>query len=720
MKSSLAFRTFCAALVAGAILGPLPAWAQVEEIVITAQRREQQMQRVPISVTAFTAETLKASGVFSTQDVSQVTPGFQVGSQLGANILNIRGVGSQTGSAGDEASVATYIDGFYLTDGRATIFDLNNIERIEVLKGPQGTLFGRNATGGLVQIITRTPSQKPLVEAAVGYGNHGSYNGSLYATGGISENLAADFAVAARDQDEGFGTNLTTGNDVLQTQSVAARTKWVLSPSETFKQTIAADFSDWESSVGVARKPAPGAYGVGGYQTPAGTDFRDVTSNYDPLGRYEQWGVSSRTEFNAARFDIVNLAQYRDGEGRESVDQDATPATIGHFEQHTVSQYWTEELQFISNESSPFDWIVGGFYFDGDSGFDPLGFVNVWNHFASVSTRSWAAYAQTTFAIARDTELTTGVRYTRDRRELTGARLNLAGVQIAPFIPATLESPSTSSKPTWRVALDHHFSDDKMAYVSYSRGFKSGVYAASNFLNPLVEPETLDAYEVGFKSDWLNRTLRLNGAVYHYRWSNIQLTQTIPGGSFLLNAALGEVDGGELELRATPSQRLDLHANVSVIDAKYKRFPGGPCFLGPNPAGGTRPMPLPPLGTANPVVGACDLSGNDMLRTPPVTFNVGFDYSIPSRFGELAFASSYYYNDGFFWEGENRLEQDSYGLLSAQASWAPNDRWQLRVWGKNLTDEEYNAYATANGAFGDSVSPAPGRIFGVAVQVSLE
>jgi iron complex outermembrane receptor protein len=697
-----------------------PSNAQIEDIVVTAQRRAENLQSVPIAVSAFTAQKLEAAGVLTSQDISQVTPGFQVGNQLNATILNIRGVGSQTGSPGDEASVSTYVDGFYMTDARATIFELNNIERVEVLKGPQGTLFGRNAVGGLVQVITKDPSETTALKVEGGYGNYRTTSGNIYATTAVAHGIAVDISATGRYQDKGYGHNLTTGTDVLKTKSYAARSKLLITAIDGVRQTFGFDIGRYVTSMGVGRAIAPGAVGVGGSTRPANSGFYDITSNFEPLGNTRQWGVNSKTEIETGSFfNIVNLAQYRKSTDHEFVDQDTTPLPVVNATQNSYSRYWTEEFQIVSNENSPFKWIVGAFYFHSNAGFDPLTVAGSTNLFANVSTRSYAVYGQATYNLGWNTNLTGGIRYSHDRRALTGTRFSAITGLPNLTVPATVKTPASFSKATWHLSLDHKFDDNIMAYASYSRGFKSGVYAISTITNPLVNPEQLDAYEVGLKSDLFDRSVRLNLAAFHYNWKNIQLTQTVAFGSILFNAARATVNGAEAEIELRPIENLSLTGNVSYIDAKYKNFPNGPCFRGPRPTGGDIPEPLPPAGRANGVAGSCDLSGNKLLRTPPVTFTIGFDYRIPSSVGDFRLAATYYYNDGFFWESENRLRQNHYGLLSGQVSWQPDDRWTVRVWGKNLTQAKYNAYSTSNATFGDSVSPASPRTFGFTVGVKL-
>ena len=260
----------------------------LREIVVTAQRRNENIQDVPISITAVSGEALRTSGVVSTQDISLITPGLQFQQAVGNSSPFIRGVGSQAVGPGNEASVATYIDGVYLASGAGGLFSLNGIERIEVLKGPQGTLFGRNATGGLVHIITRDPTFEPGFEGSVGYGNYDTFEARAYATAGLASNIAFNVAGFYRRQGDGFGRNLVTGRDVNRAdREMAARGKLLFRPSADTRIRLAADYNESRGTSLVSVRPFPGSVSI------AGAIFQgrywDIASDFQPRVQTHKW-----------------------------------------------------------------------------------------------------------------------------------------------------------------------------------------------------------------------------------------------------------------------------------------------------------------------------------------------------------------------------------------------------------------------------------------------
>ncbi|MBL8268631.1 TonB-dependent receptor, partial [Steroidobacter sp.] len=271
------------------------AAAGLENIVVTAQRRTENLQEVPISVTAVTAESLEKSGITSTSELLNVVPGLTMSRAVKGGAPFIRGVGSQDTSAGNETAVATYVDGVYYMDVTGIMFPFNNVKSIEVLKGPQGTLFGRNATGGLINVITRDPQAEPLVEGSVGYGNYSTMETSLYATGG-SDTLAADVAVYAVRQDKGYGRNLLTGQDVNLRDEKAVRSKVVWTPTANDRLTFSAEWASNKTDLGVSRNLLPGAYLSGGL-TAVGSPYDVGRSGVNPsVPEAETWGSYLRYE----------------------------------------------------------------------------------------------------------------------------------------------------------------------------------------------------------------------------------------------------------------------------------------------------------------------------------------------------------------------------------------------------------------------------------------
>jgi iron complex outermembrane receptor protein len=680
----------------------------LEEIVVTAQRRAEVLQSVPIAITVLQSDDLAAAGVTNVQELSSLTPGLQMTQQRNLATPYLRGVGTQNGGQGEESSIALYVDGVYYAAQSAGIFSLADVERVEVLKGPQGTLFGRNATGGLIHVITRTPQQEPMVQASASYAKFDTLSGSLYATTGITDTLAIDLSLFTIDQGEGWGENLVLGNDVNLVDETIARTKILWTPTDSTTLTIAADWSENKTDIGNTRQLLPGAIGIGGavFQGSVWDAQSDIPRDVDG----EQKGVSVRFEHDFGSVRFVSLSAYREIDNFTLFDQDntAAPLIIAPITEFT-STFQQEFL--LQGEVGKLQYTGGLFYFDADASVEPLGLRSAvllqqnLDRYSEQKTKSYAAFAQATYAFTDRTSVTAGLRYTLDEREIIGRDVSAAGHPQGPgIVLSAMTQDDDFTKMTWRFALDHELREDVLLYGSISRGFKSGIYNTTNFLQPAVEPETLDAGEIGIKADLLNRHLRINASAFYYDYADIQLTARPAGITLLFNAAEGTVKGMELEATAlvpVPTGRLELSASGSLLDSEYDEFEGA-LFSIPQPTGGNAL-----------VVG--DASGNDMIRAPKWTTNLTARYSIPVGAFELATDVSWYHNDGFYWEPDNRLRQKAYDVLNAQLAISTADEtWRVRVFGRNLLNEKYYVSASAN-AFGDAGAAASPRTYGVAI-----
>lgn len=688
---------------------------QLAEIIVTAERRKDNLQRVPISINAFSAETLKQSNITATEDLQIVTPGLSYATGLNTPIFFLRGIGTDDSTAGNESSVAVYVDGIYYPSAPGQLFSFNNIERIEVLKGPQGTLFGRNATGGLVQVVTKDPSQDLNGSAKVGYGNYNTSEATAYVTGGITHDLAADLSVYYRDQQNGWGTNSIYGNQVNYDREKAIRSKWLLNTEDGTKVSFAVDYGERHSDIGQTGVPAPGVL------APNGLMYRGslFSSQSDwPVGGIKaadpytkQGGLSLRVEHTFDVATLVSLSSYRALRSLFFVDQDNTPAPIVNA---TIDQHdWdiTQELQLLSPDHAPFKWIVGAYYLKRHSWYNPfflsgqavdaLGFPigSSIDYDAYQYLNSYSGYAQATFTVAPRTDLTLGLRYTSDRYEFEDALLLDNQAQIVSY-PLT---GVTFNKPIWRVALNHQYSDDVMAYVSYNRGFKSGFFNLTT-PEPPVGPETLDAYEAGTKWELLDKRLRINSAAYYYKYDGIQLQEVFPNGTgYTVNAAKAHIEGLEFEVTALPSKHLTLRLGGEWMPtAVYDSFPNAQIAI---PLAG---------GGFNNIVG--DASGTRMTHAPYWDLNASADLTVPTAYGELGLNVTHQYNSGFVWTAGNPARQGAYGLINAQGSWTlPDRKWTAQIWAKNV----FNRFHVNDGGVGDVWRPAPPRTFGVSVEYQL-
>jgi len=355
-------------LVAGPVLAqenPAPTAPEVaqteglEEIIVTAQRRSEDLQEVPISVSAVTADTLRNTGIDATKDLPQLVPSVQVTRSGPSGLFFIRGVGTSNAAAGEEGANAFYVDGVYLGDLAQTINNFNNIERVEVLKGPQGTLFGRNATGGLIHVITREPGMDRVVNGQVGYANYDTLSGQLYAATPLSETLSADIALTASKQNEGWGENVTLGTDNKVSEFYGLRSKWVLRASEGLKFTLSGDYNESEDNLGLGWRIADGTIGTGGFSSPGGND---TSANRAALTKLEIWGASLTVEADLGFADLTSISAIRDNHNDSGFDVDGGPLNLINIDYISTSRTYQQELRLASTTVDPFSWQAGVFY----------------------------------------------------------------------------------------------------------------------------------------------------------------------------------------------------------------------------------------------------------------------------------------------------------------------------------------------------------------------
>lgn len=707
---------------------------QLDRVTVTAKKREQNLQDVPISITALTSDSLENAGVGTTEDLTLAVPGLNISRQLSGVAPLIRGVGNYSASPGFEGGVAVYVDEVYMPSAYGAMFSLANIERVEVLRGPQGTLFGRNATGGLIHVVTQRPSTEPSGSASLSYATQNTFEGKFYGTTGFGENVAGDIALFYRDQGDGFGTNLATGNDVLYRDEFAARSKMLFEFGSS-ELTISADYGESESDIGVVRRPAGNTTTIFGTSAPA--DFFDVNLSRDFISENEQWGVSAKYVHEFDGFEAVAVVAHRELEVFLNTDQSEDPIPFIPIDIDIEGETNSAELRFQSTGDGTVDWVVGAYYFDSEDSANPIqlsgaGVVGLtamapggpfqsFSRFGTQDTTSVAVFGETVWGLDDRSNLTIGARYTEDEKDFMQQTVFVAS-PLSPLgggtvVPAPAGNASaTFDEPSWRISLDRRLGEDAnhLVYATVSHGFKSGLFNTFDEFATAgpVEPEILDAYEAGFKSEFGNGRVRLNGAAYFYDYQDLQLTTQLQGTSVVRNVAEAELQGFELELLAALTNELDINLSAAVNDSEFKSFPAAEITV-PNTGGTVCPAP-PPLVFVN-CSSLGDASGNALPRAPEFELTAGANYTKPTSLGDLALGLSVYHNDGSVQDFANRVSVDSYTLLNANAAltFGEIDQYTLRVFGRNITDEEYFSYITAT-AFGDLGAAAPGAEFGIA------
>ncbi|MET0987399.1 MAG: TonB-dependent receptor, partial [Steroidobacteraceae bacterium] len=566
---------FAAGIAAGTAQADEPATEtlKLEEIVVVAQKREQNLQDVPIAISAVTGEAMEKSGITSSSDLPTIVPALTVGRQAGSGVTFIRGIGTNNAAVGSEASVALYVDGIYAPFAAVNITNFNNIDHIEVLKGPQGTLFGRNTTGGLVHVVTKDPQQTPALQVKAGYGNYDTAQASLYGTTGITDNIAADLAVYYKDQGNSYLKNSYLDQDYRPEEDLSFRSKWLFNLGERSTLTLAVSGSDSEGSSGVTRQPAPGSLGLGGQ--PYSGDFYDLPSDWDARWHNKSKAVTARFEHDFSNTKFVSLTGWRDDEQKYVYSADSAIIFFQNLLGDMFSKAVSQEFQLLSNDDGgPLSWVVGLYLYDNKTGYDDLDIIVPASSSPIViddeqHTRSYSVFGEGRWQFTDATGLTLGARYSRDEVELSGNTFATANrVSIA----GPYKDDTNFDEPTWRLGVDHRFNPDLMAYFTYSHGYKMGFYnaiPASGVVAPPVGPEKLDAFEVGLKSDLLAGQLRLNAAAFYYDFKDIQVVTLIPPVQRNTNAAKSSLYGGEVEAQYRATTRLTLNLGLSLLHATF-------------------------------------------------------------------------------------------------------------------------------------------------------
>lgn len=692
----------------------------LEEVIVTAQKREESAQAVPIAISTFTAATVEKMGIKTTADLPLLVPGFSFIPAGGAMAFYLRGVGTGTTNPGVESEISTFVDGVYIPFQLGNLQAFHNIVGIEVDKGPQGTLFGRNATGGVIQIRTKDPQFQPEAEGEFGYGNYNTVKGTLYGTAPISDKVAADFAAHYEKQFDGFGENFGNGKEMFRTEVLGLRSKWLFNVSDNTTIHVTADYGRSEGNDGSVVKPAVKNGYLFNYLTNTldfVPGFFNLNTDTQPGWIEKQGGVSMKlnTDFGWAKF--VSVTAWRKMNSAFYVDYDGSPIPFAPLAQISRDEAESQEFQLLSPDDSKLKWVIGTFLYNESGAVDPFRFGGQsgtaffgtppgvpYDVINTIKTRSYALFGEATADLGADTRLTLGARYTIDRKRIRGAAF--AGTTV---VPGTEGNQSkVYRRPTWNVALDHNFTPDFLAYASYRRGFHSGTFNSDSVggftpaANPPLSPEIIDAFETGFKSEWLDRRLRINASAFLYKYKDLQLQLYKQGAVVTANAAKAEIKGVDIDLTARLTRELTLSSGIEFLDAKYDKYLAAPIyFLAANGALLNSPG---------------DASGKYMTNAPKVSFNVVLNHDLETEMGDFNFNAAVFYNSGAYQDPGNFYKEPHYYVVNASEKWtAPSGKYDVTLWVKNLNNALYNNSVVLVGPVGAVGNPAPPRTYGATV-----
>lgn len=675
----------------------------LEEVVVTAERRETRLQETPLAVSAMSGDDLSNRNVNTLQDVSFAVPGLQFGISTGQAHPSIRGIGASDIIFGADPRIAFYLDDVYIGRPEAQLGAFFDVDQVQVLNGPQGTLYGRNATGGALLVNSRRPTDTLDGYVNLTVGNYQTIASEAAISGPLSESFSARVAVRTLDRD-GYGKNLTTGADIDDASQKSARVSLLWRAGANFDFLLQGDYHREDD-----RNYAQHYGGFGNIGTPpiapvgpvvGGTlpeiDTRNTTNRFDPFNDRKIWGVNGTATWRLGDVTLKSITAYRDLDATLLSIVDPSSLTLIPVYVIQTAQQKSEELQLIADFGRN-HLTAGLLYFNEElEGQEPAGLnllifggpdflVQGVNQAGSVETRSAAAYVRYGYDFTDRLTLTVGGRYTDEKKEI----FNQFGFDLAtpfdPSNPITNQPPfpyndeTTDSAFTPSGTLSYKFSDDVYGYVTATEGFKSGGFNIGVF-QPAFEPEKIWDYELGLKSTLLDGRLQLNTAAFYYDYSNLQVAIVEGVQVIIQNAAKAKLYGGELQLIAAPTKALRLDLAVSALHSEYQDFATAD--------------------PANPQNGIQDLEGNQLTQAPNLTASVGAEYAWNTGAGTLSLRGEYRWIDDIFFtpfETKNAWSP-SHSMGNVFLSFASaSGRWNTTAFVRNVSDETVvaDAYPTS-------------------------
>jgi len=674
------------------------AAAVVDEVIVTAQRREERLVDVPISMSALPAEALVNAGVRTTLDIPKLVPGVEV-SHNGAWVAPaIRGVSTKVG----ENSIAQYVDGVYIPNPVTALNEFAAVDRVDVLKGPQGTLFGRNATGGAIMIMTPDPSVSGLkTRASVNVEERNGYGGTGYLNVPLADNLAFNVALNYRESDGWIkqGTNtlpngtqpLKPGTPLNAIQHSGQRVKLLWTPNEL--TSVLATY--WH---GELRDPGAVVYPAisNTLRGNVGDLGRNVAlANWAPMNRANFDQLSLKIDRELGDFKLSSLSAYREDGNflRVDVGQTLAPPVLASWDstQRTLSQEF-----ILQGRVGAFEPVFGLFVYSDDFTKRYLSASQV----AGQEVFAIAPFVDLTWHATERLSLIAGVRYTYENREFDYRRTASTG-EIA------FDKEKSYSNVSPRVVARYTFEDSSNVYASISRGFKSGLFntdatGLSSADQPAAQPldaEKITTYEVGYKRSVAEYDFTT--AAFYYDWKNIQTNRYLNGNTIAQNAAAAEIYGVEAQLSYNFSPDFQIYANGAYLHARYSSFRNANASVTPGTAGNLYD-PNDHTGPLSVSV-AQDWTDQRLLLAPDYSFNVGLNWKIPVGLGSIEVSPNARYSSEFpsngillNTAGKNQIDVDSRTLVDLTLSYLPNDRLTLSAYARNLLDEKYYAEPNYN------------------------
>lgn len=685
--------------------GPPEEGVASSEIIVTAQRRAERLQDVPISVTALSGDSLSDNGIASTKELSMAVPGLRIES-TGAYVQpTIRGISTSVVSPTAESNIATYIDGVYQTTQVAAIYELPDVDRLEVLKGPQGTLFGRNATGGAILINTLKPSLTDISGmASASYGRFDQVVLKGHFTAPLIEDRVGLGIATFYENRDGFRRNLLQGGRRGgSVNSFLLRGKLRFIPWEGADFTLTGLYTDRDDYDAVRNTNFRGNNAALATLPASQIASRpwEFSGNENPFALSKQWSVSLRGDIEAGPGTLTTTTAYTRDKNLLASDSDNSPLPTTYIVTPGFARTFQQELVYATDPIGRVSGVFGLFYFHNEGGQNLDFNRKALTIFQKDKAESYAAFGELTFALTDRLSVTGGVRYSHDTQ--TAFVTSVPGTGIKPAVIPRLGRKSWSAW-TPRASIVYKVTDDTNVYATYSQGFKAGLFNTVSFQVTPVNPEKVKAFEAGVKSSAI-AGLSFTLAGFYYDYKDLQQPTAILNAGVprqeLRNAASSEIYGAEATASIRLSDAFSLDAGLTYLHARFESYPTALVNV-PTGVGGNSQVFL-------------DVSGNALIRSPEWSGNVNARYAREFGIGRIEATASLFYSSRFYLEPGNRITQPEYAQINASIGLTPaGTDLELKLWGKNLTNQAV-IYGANPSAGGDVIFHGPPRTYGVEV-----
>lgn len=678
----------------------------LEEVVVTASRRPASEIDIAASVSSVGGQYLERNGIQQVMDLDRAITGLTMGKVGGNTVPNIRGVSTDVAGIGADANVAMYVDGVYQPLSQGNDFRFLDLERVEVLKGPQGTLYGRNATGGAILFVTKDPSLDEIGGKIVaGYGNHNTRSVRGIIDGPLAEGLAASLSASIRESD-GYVRDLVRGGKANPSESEQIRGKLLWTPNDRWKAVLTAEYAevfDPTSFAGTALGGNTVGTLYGG--TPQATRPHTSSMDVEVFAKNKRVGGSLRIEGDLEIGQFSSTTSYFDYDNTFAVDADYSAMPVAtYLGNHNHAEAVQQDIVLVSSNDGNLRWMVGGSFYQMENElsleipYGPVSFIIL----QALEVEAASAFAELSYDLTEKLSATVGVRYSTERHVLEDVR----GINIPTNTALSEMGRERWNDVTPSASLQYAVSDTTNLYASYAKGFKSGVFDGTTF-SP-IDQENIDGYEVGIKSFVLpNLNFKAAAFYYDYRDQQVQSFVMLAGApsSILQNAGESEIYGLDSEINWQLHPNFSVSAGLSVIHARFKEFSNAVVNV--------------PTGSGGNVTTTIDASDNALSRSPDWTLSLGGSYSRDFSFGEVSVQGTVYHSDDIYFEFGNRVRQPAYTTVDLNMSLRPaGTGFEIQLYGRNLGDRRYisSTYITETV---DGVTYAPPRQFGIDVSYAF-